>query len=174
IPIALTLGNTMVFKPSEKVPLSAQRTAELLTAAGLPPGGFNVVHGQREVVEALCDHPLVRAITFVGSTAAAKSVYVRATSQLKRALALGGAKNHLIVLPDAEVQSTAANVVASMAGCAGQRCMAGATLVAGGDVERVIQQICDQARRLVPGETLGPVISAAARARITEHISAAE
>jgi malonate-semialdehyde dehydrogenase (acetylating)/methylmalonate-semialdehyde dehydrogenase len=135
---------------------------------------FNVIHGQREVVEALCDHPLVRAITFVGSTVAAKNVYVRATSHLKRALALGGAKNHLIVLPDAEVQSTAANVVASMAGCAGQRCMAGATLVAVGSVDRIIEQICDQARRLVPGQTLGPVISAAARARILEHISAAE
>jgi malonate-semialdehyde dehydrogenase (acetylating)/methylmalonate-semialdehyde dehydrogenase len=174
IPIALTLGNTMVFKPSEKVPLSAQRTAELLTAAGLPPGVFNVVHGQRAVVEALCDHPLVRAITFVGSTAAAKRVYVRATSHLKRALALGGAKNHLIVLPDAEVQSTAANVVASMAGCAGQRCMAGATLVAVGDVDSVIQRVCDEARRLVPGQTLGPVISAAARERITGYIAAAE
>jgi malonate-semialdehyde dehydrogenase (acetylating)/methylmalonate-semialdehyde dehydrogenase len=174
IPIALTLGNTMIFKPSEKVPLSAQRTAELLTAAGLPPGVFNVVQGQREVVEALCDHPHVRAITFVGSTAAARSVYIRATSKLKRALALGGAKNHLIVLPDAEVQSTAANVVASMAGCAGQRCMAGATMLAVGNVDRVVQQVCDEARRLVPGQTLGPVISAAARSRIVGLIAAAE
>jgi len=174
IPIAITLGNTMVFKPSEKVPLSAVRIAELLAAAGLPPGVFNVVHGQREVVEALCDHPAVRAITFVGSTPAAKNVYVRATSQLKRALALGGAKNHLVVLPDADVQPTAVNVVASMAGCAGQRCMAGATMVAVGDVDRIIQQICDEARRLVPGETLGPVISASARSRIESHIAAAE
>lgn len=173
IPIALTLGNTMVFKPSEKVPLSAMRIAELLTEAGLPPGVFNVVHGQREVVEALCDHPLVRAITFVGSTPAAKSVYVRATSYLKRALALGGAKNHLIVLPDA-VAGTAASVVAAMAGCAGQRCMAAATMIAVGDVDRVIEQICDEARRLVPGRTLGPVISAAARSRIVAHIAEAE
>jgi malonate-semialdehyde dehydrogenase (acetylating)/methylmalonate-semialdehyde dehydrogenase len=149
------------------------RIAELLTEAGLPPGVFNVVHGQREVVEALCDHPLVRAITFVGSTPAAKSVYIRATSHLKRALALGGAKNHLIVLPDA-VAGTAANVVAAMAGCAGQRCMAAATMIAVGDVDRVIERICDEARRLVPGQTLGPVISASARSRIVAHIAEAE
>lgn len=174
IPIAITLGNTMVFKPSEKVPLSAVRTAELLTAAGLPPGVFNVIHGERPVVEALCDHPLVKAITFVGSTPAAKSVYVRATSHFKRALALGGAKNHLIVLPDAEVQPTAASVVASMAGCAGQRCMAAATLIAVGEVEHIIDKVCSEARRLVPGKNLGPVISAAAKSRIERCIAEAE
>src|SRR5262245_9307973 len=147
IPIAITLGNTMVFKPSEKVPLTAARAAELLAEAGLPPGVFNVVHGQRPVVEALCDHPDVKALTFVGSTAVAKSVYVRATSHLKRVLALGGAKNHLIVLPDAQVGPTAANVVASMAGCAGQRCMAAASMVAVGEVDPIIRQVCDEARK---------------------------
>jgi malonate-semialdehyde dehydrogenase (acetylating)/methylmalonate-semialdehyde dehydrogenase len=174
VPIALTLGNTMVFKPSEKVPLTAARTAELLAEAGLPPGVFNVVHGQRPAVEALCDHPDVRAITFVGSTPAARSVYVRATGRLKRALALGGAKNHLIVLPDARVGPTAANVVASMAGCAGQRCMAAAVMVAVGEVEPVIRQVCAEARGLVPGRNLGPVISAAAKARIEGSITEAE
>jgi malonate-semialdehyde dehydrogenase (acetylating)/methylmalonate-semialdehyde dehydrogenase len=174
IPIALALGNTMVFKPSEKVPLTAQRTAELLTEAGLPPGVFNVVHGDRRASEALCDHPRVRAITFVGSTAAAKAVYIRATSHLKRALALGGAKNHLIVLPDAIPEQTAANVVASMAGCAGQRCMAAASMVAVGPVEAIIERVCQEARRLVPGETLGPVISAEARRRIEGYITEAE
>jgi malonate-semialdehyde dehydrogenase (acetylating)/methylmalonate-semialdehyde dehydrogenase len=174
IPIAITLGNALIFKPSEKVPLAAQRTAELLAAAGLPKGIFSLVHGERPVVEALCDHPQIKAITFVGSTPAAKSVYIRATSNLKRALALGGAKNHLVVLPDADLAPTAVNVVASMAGCAGQRCMAAATMLAVGDVERHIAQVCDEARRLIPGETLGPVISAVAKTRIEGYIAEAE
>ncbi|MFT7642228.1 MAG: malonate-semialdehyde dehydrogenase (acetylating)/methylmalonate-semialdehyde dehydrogenase [Pirellulaceae bacterium] len=174
IPIAITLGNTFIFKPSEKVPLSAVRIAELLTDAGLPAGVFNVVHGERPVVEAICDHPKIRAVTFVGSTAVAKSVYVRATSHLKRALALGGAKNHLIVLPDAPVEQTAANVIGSMSGCAGQRCMAAASMLAVGETEHVIEQVCQQARRIVPGETMGPVISAAAKMRIENYITEAE
>jgi malonate-semialdehyde dehydrogenase (acetylating)/methylmalonate-semialdehyde dehydrogenase len=174
IPIAITLGNTFVFKPSEKVPLSAVRTAELLSEAGLPPGVFNVVHGTRLAVEAICDHPRIEAVTFVGSSPVAKSVYVRGTSRLKRVLALGGAKNHLIVLPDAAVEQTAANVVSSMAGCAGQRCMAAASMVAVGDVDPIVEQVCREAQRLVPGETLGPVISAEAKARIERYISEAE
>jgi malonate-semialdehyde dehydrogenase (acetylating)/methylmalonate-semialdehyde dehydrogenase len=174
IPIAITLGNTFVFKPSEKVPLSAVRVAELLTEAGLPPGVFNVIHGERPVVEAICDHPDIKAVTFVGSTAVAKSVYVRATAQLKRVLSLGGAKNHLIVLPDAAPEQTASNVVASMAGCAGQRCMAAASMVAVGQVDPIIEQVCAVARQLVPGETLGPVISAEAKARIEDVIAEAE
>ena len=174
IPIAITLGNTFVFKPSEKVPLTAVRTAELLAEAGLPVGVFNVVHGQRPVVEAICDHAGIKAVTFVGSTPVAKSVYVRASSSFKRVLSLGGAKNHLIVLPDAAVQQTAENVVASMAGCAGQRCMAAATMLAVGNVDRVVEQVCDESRRLVPGETLGPVISAEAKQRIEHHIKEAE
>ena len=174
IPIAITLGNTFIFKPSEKVPLSANRTAELLAEAGLPPGVFNVVHGTRPVVEAICDHPDVSAITFVGSTAVAKSVYVRATSKLKRVLALGGAKNHLIVLPDAAVEQTAVNVVASMAGCAGQRCMAAASMLSVGEVDPIVDQVCREARKMVPGDTLGPVISAEAKARIERYITEAE
>jgi len=174
IPIAVTLGNTFVFKPSEKVPLTAVRTAELLTEAGLPPGVFNVVNGDRPVVEAICDHPGITALTFVGSTPVAQSVYVRATGRLKRVLALGGAKNHLIVLPDAEVAPTAANVVSSMTGCAGQRCMAAASLVAVGNVDSVIEAVCEEARKLIPGETLGPVISAEAKHRIEACITEAE
>jgi malonate-semialdehyde dehydrogenase (acetylating) / methylmalonate-semialdehyde dehydrogenase len=174
IPIALTLGNTFIFKPSDKVPLSAIRTAELLAEAGLPPGVFNVIHGERAAVEGLCDHPDIKAITFVGSTGVAKAVYVRATGHLKRALALGGAKNHLIVLPDAPVQATAENAVASMAGCAGQRCMAAAALVAVGPTEEVIEQVCSEARKLIPGKSLGPVISAAAKSRIESYITEAE
>jgi malonate-semialdehyde dehydrogenase (acetylating)/methylmalonate-semialdehyde dehydrogenase len=145
-----------------------------LAEAGLPPGVFNVVHGTRQVVEAICDHPHVRGITFVGSTPVAKSVYVRATSRLKRVLALGGAKNHLIVLPDAAPEPTAVNVVSSMAGCAGQRCMAAASMLAVGDADSIIERICQEARRLIPGETLGPVISAEAKSRIERHITEAE
>jgi malonate-semialdehyde dehydrogenase (acetylating)/methylmalonate-semialdehyde dehydrogenase len=174
IPIAITLGNAMVFKPSEKVPLTTNRVAELLAEAGLPPGVFNVVHGERPVVEALCDHPGIEAVTFVGSTQVAKSVYTRATGRLKRALCLGGAKNHLIVLPDAPVEQTAANVVASMAGCAGQRCMAAASMLALQNTDPIIEQVCAEARRLVPGETLGPVISAEAKTRIENYITEAE
>jgi malonate-semialdehyde dehydrogenase (acetylating)/methylmalonate-semialdehyde dehydrogenase len=174
IPISITLGNTLVFKPSDKVPLSAVRTAELLAESGLPPGVFNVVHGEQAAVHALCDHPDIKAITFVGSTPIAKAVYQRATSQLKRALCLGGAKNHLIVLPDAPPEMTADSVVASMAGCAGQRCMAGAALVAVGAVDAIIDQVCSAARRLLPGKNLGPVISAAAKERIERYIGEAE
>ncbi len=174
IPIALALGNTFILKPSEQVPLSASRTAELLSEAGLPAGVFNVVHGERPVVEAICDHPDIRALTFVGSTKVAKIVYTRATGNLKRALAMGGAKNHLIVLPDADEALTAANVAASMAGCAGQRCMAAASLIAVGDVDRIIERVCEEARRFVPGKTLGAVISRQAKQRIEAYIGEAE
>ena len=174
IPIAIALGNTFLLKPSEAASLTAQRTAELLLSAGLPPGVFNVVHGDRTAAEAICDSPAIKAVTFVGSTAAAKLVYRRATGNLKRALCLGGAKNHLIVLPDAQLEQTAANVVASMAGCAGQRCMAAASMVAVGGVDRIIQRVCEIARNMIPGETLGPVISERARERIVRYIDQAE
>lgn len=174
VPIAMCLGNCLVLKPSEKVPLTAQRTAELLAEAGLPPGVFSVVHGQRAAVEAICDHPDIAAVTFVGSTPIARQVYVRATSKLKRCLALGGAKNHLAVLPDADLEQTAENVMASVAGCAGQRCMAAATLLAVGNVDPIIDAVCDQARRLVPGQAIGAVISQEAKSRIEGYITQAE
>ncbi|MDB4952328.1 MAG: methylmalonate-semialdehyde dehydrogenase [Gemmatimonadetes bacterium] len=174
IPNALMLGNTMVLKPSELVPLNAGRIAELLAEAGLPDGVFNVVHGGQEAVEALCDHPEVAAVTFVGSTRVAQVVYRRATGNLKRCLALGGAKNHLIVLPDADVEMTSSNVVASMSGCAGQRCMAASVMVAVSASDPVIARMVEHARKLVPGETLGPVISKEARARIVGFIDEAE
>src|SRR3972149_10147802 len=141
IPNALVLGNCMILKPSEQVPISANRIAELLKEAGLPKGVFNVVHGSREAVEAICDHPGIDAVSFVGSTKVAKIVYKRAASNLKRVLALGGAKNHLIVLPDANVQMTASNVAASMSGCAGQRCMAASAMVGVGNVDHIIAQL---------------------------------
>lgn len=174
IPIAITLGNSFILKPSEQVPLSAGRTAELLSKAGLPDGVFNVVNGDRRVVEAICDHPKILAVTFVGSTAVASQVYTRATGNLKRALAMGGAKNHLIVLPDAEVAQTATNVVESMSGCAGQRCMAAATMISVGECDSIIEAVCEKARNIVVGHDVGAVISAAAKERIEQHITEAE
>lgn len=174
IPNALALGNTMLLKPSEMVPLSAMKIAALLEEAGLPAGVFNVVQGGREAVEAICDHPDIQAVSFVGSTAVAKAVYRRGTQSLKRVLALGGAKNHLIVMPDADREMAAGNIVASMAGCAGQRCMAASVMVAVAATDKVIERLVEVARELVPGRTLGPVISAAAKARIEAYIAEAE
>jgi malonate-semialdehyde dehydrogenase (acetylating)/methylmalonate-semialdehyde dehydrogenase len=174
IPNAIALGNVMVLKPSELVPLSAGRIVELLAEAGLPPGVVNVVHGDRDVVEAICDHPGIDAITFVGSTRVAKIVYRRGTSNLKRVLALGGAKNHLIVVPDADVEMTATNVVASMSGCAGQRCMAASVMVAVGSTDHIIERMKECVADVVPGTTMGPVISKEAKERIHRYITEAE
>jgi malonate-semialdehyde dehydrogenase (acetylating)/methylmalonate-semialdehyde dehydrogenase len=174
IPNALALGNCFILKPSELVPLSAGRIAEMLAEAGLPPGVFQVVHGGREVSEAICDHPDIRAISFVGSTKAAKAVYQRATHNLKRCLALGGAKNHLIVMPDADKEMAASNIIASMSGCAGQRCMAASVMVAVSATDHVIARMVEVAKAMVPGKDLGPVISAEAKARITKYINEAE
>lgn len=174
IPNALVLGNCMILKPSEHVPLNANRIAELLKEAGLPDGVFNVVHGTQKVVEAICDHEGIQAVSFVGSTKVAKIVYKRATSNLKRALTLGGAKNHLIVLPDANVGMTASNVAASMSGCAGQRCMAVSAMVAVGSVDHIIDQLVEEAKKIIPGKNLGAVITKQAKERIENYISEAE
>jgi malonate-semialdehyde dehydrogenase (acetylating)/methylmalonate-semialdehyde dehydrogenase len=174
IPNAIALGNCLVLKPSELVPLSAGRIAELLREAGLPEGVFQVVHGGREAVEAICDHPGIEAISFVGSTRVAKIVYRRGTATLKRVLALGGAKNHLIVMPDADLDMTAGNVVASMSGCAGQRCMAASVMVAVDKTDHIIRCMVEHARRMVPGRDIGPVISAESKARIEGYIAEAE
>jgi len=174
MPNALVLGNTMVMKPSELVPLSTMRMAALLKEAGLPDGVFNIVNGGKEVVEALCDHPDIEALSFVGSTKVAKIVYKRATSTLKRCVALGGAKNHLLVLPDANPEMTASNVVASMSGCAGQRCMAASVMVGIDKVQHIIDRMVEEAKKIVPGKNLGSVISAAAKKRIEDYISEAE
>lgn len=174
IPNAIVLGNTMVLKPSELVPLSTIRIAELLQEAGLPDGVFNVVNGGKEVVEAICDHPDIKAVSFVGSTKVAKIVYKRATSTLKRCVALGGAKNHLLVLPDAHADMTANNVVASMSGCAGQRCMAAAVMVGVDKVQHIIDKMVEEAKLIVPGDTLGSVITKEAKERIENYITEAE
>ena len=174
IPNAIALGNCLVLKPSELVPLSAGRIAELLREAGLPEGVLQIVHGGREAVEAICDHPGIQAISFVGSTKVAKIVYRRGTATLKRVLALGGAKNHLIVMPDADLDMTASNVIASMSGCAGQRCMAASVMVAVDKTDHIIRCMVEHAQRMVPGRDIGPVISAEAKARIEGYITEAE
>ena len=174
IPNALVLGNCMILKPSEQTPISGVRIAELLKEAGVPDGVLNVVNGDREIVEAICDHPDIEAVSFVGSTRVAKIVYRRATSNLKRCVALGGAKNHLIVLPDANVEMASTNIAASMSGCAGQRCMAASAMVGVGKVDHIVERICEEARKIVPGENLGSVISKEAKERIERYIDEAE
>lgn len=174
IPNALALGNCLILKPSELVPISANRIAEMLKEAGLPDGVFNVVNGKREIVENICDHPAIKGVSFVGSTKVAKIVYKRASANLKRCIALGGAKNHLIVLPDANEAMTAKDVAASMSGCAGQRCMASSAMVGVGAVDHIIEKLCVEARKIIPGENLGSVISKEAKERIERYITEAE
>ena len=174
LPNAIALGNCMIIKPSEKVPLCCGRLAELLKEAGLPDGVFNIVHGGVEIVEAICDHPGIEAVSFVGSTKVARLVYQRATANFKRCLALGGAKNHLLVLPDAIPAMTAQNVAASMSGCAGQRCMAASAMIGVGNVDAIIDKICEEARKIIPGLNLGAVINKESKDKIERYISEAE
>jgi len=174
IPNAIALGNCMILKPSELVPLSAGRIAELLHDAGLPEGVINIVHGGQETVEAICDHDGIDAVSFVGSTKVAKIVYRRASGNFKRVLALGGAKNHLIVMPDAEPDMTSSNVVASMSGCAGQRCMAASVMMAVGATDHIVDRMAAIMKSMQPGTHVGPVISRQAKERIESYITEAE
>ena len=174
IPNAIALGNCMILKPSEKVPLSCAKIAMLLKEAGLPDGVFNIVNGDVEIVEAICDHPDIQAVSFVGSTKVAKIVYQRSTSNYKRCLALGGAKNHLMVLPDAIPTMTAQNVAASMSGCAGQRCMAASAMIGVGNIDHIVSAICEEAKKIIPGENLGAVINKESQERIEKYITEAE
>jgi malonate-semialdehyde dehydrogenase (acetylating)/methylmalonate-semialdehyde dehydrogenase len=132
-PFAIACGNTFVLKPSEKVPLTPTRAAELLHDAGVPPGVFNLLHGGKESVDALLHHPLVKAVSFVGSTPVAKYIYATAAAEGKRVQALGGAKNHLVVMPDADMPKTVEAIIGSAFGAAGERCLAGSVLVPVGD-----------------------------------------
>jgi malonate-semialdehyde dehydrogenase (acetylating)/methylmalonate-semialdehyde dehydrogenase len=165
-PVALACGNTFVLKPSEKVPLSSVRLGELLEEAGLPDGVFNIVHGDRECVDVLLSHPGVAAISFVGSTAIAKHIYETGTKNGKRVQAAGGAKNHLIIMPDADLDQSVKALAASAYGCAGQRCMAGSVAVAVGAVaDPLVESLVDHAGTLRVGPTdgnenvdMGPVI----------------
>lgn len=169
-PIAVTLGNTFVLKPSDKVPLTADVLGELMVEAGYPPGVFSLVHGGREAVEALIDDTRVRAVGFVGSSAIARQVYERAAAQGKRALALGGAKNHMIVTPDADPRVTTDGVVASFTGCAGQRCMAGSVLLAVGDCDALIDGVVQAAGQVRLGHDMGAIIDRAALERLHSAI----
>jgi malonate-semialdehyde dehydrogenase (acetylating)/methylmalonate-semialdehyde dehydrogenase len=180
MPYAIACGNTYVVKPSERVPLSMQRVAELLEQVGLPKGVFNVVNGRRETVEALLDHPLVKAVSFVGSTLAAKHVYARAAANGKRAQCQGGAKNPVIVLPDSDIDSAARVVTDSAFGCAGQRCLAASLVVTVGEARDSFgAAIGDAAQKRIVGNGLdekvemGPVISPESKSRIEKLIAQA-
>lgn len=171
-PMAIACGNTFVLKPSEQDPLSTERLVELAQEAGLPPGVLNVVHGGRSVVEALCSHPDVKAVSFVGSTAVGTQVYELASRHGKRAQCMMGAKNHAVVLPDAHREKTLDALVGAAFGAAGQRCMATSVIVLVGSTRDWLPDLVARARGLrvgpgdQPGVDLGPVISPAARTRI--------
>jgi malonate-semialdehyde dehydrogenase (acetylating)/methylmalonate-semialdehyde dehydrogenase len=174
LPQAIVGGNAFILKPSEVVPYCAQRLALLFREAGLPDGIFNIVNGGADAVNGLADHPEIKAMGFVGSTRVAKLVYGRSAAAGKTALCLGGAKNHLMIAPDADRALTAANVVASFTGCAGQRCMAASVLLAVGNVDAILGDIVEQASKIRIGEDMGSIISAAAEARIRGYIDDAE
>ena len=172
-PVAIACGNTFVLKPSERVPSTSMRLAELFKEAGLPDGVFNVVHGDREAVDALLVHPDVRAISFVGSTPVARHIYETGTRHGKRVQALGGAKNHAIVMPDADLSFAIESIIGAGYGSAGERCMAISVVVAVGEVaDKLVDGLAARARKVTtgPGDgadvEMGPVITAAARDRI--------
>jgi len=177
LPFAIACGNTFVLKPSEQVPLTQQIAFEELHALGLPPGVVNLVNGGREVVEGILDHPGIDAVSFVGSAPVARIVYERSAKAGKRVQALGGAKNHMVVMPDAVIDKTVEGILASAFGAAGQRCMAGSVVVTVGDAhEQLIRPLVQASRSLRVGDGLddandvGPVISCAARDRIRDWI----
>ncbi len=166
-PIAITCGNTFVLKPSEHVPLSSLLVCELLIQAGLPAGVFNLVHGSKGCVDALLTHPLVKAVSFVGSTTVARYIYTTAAAAGKRVQAAGGAKNHLIIMPDANIEQTVEALKASAFGCAGERCMAGSLAVPVGQAaEQLLSKLIDSASNMKVGRTdidgspdMGPLIT---------------
>jgi malonate-semialdehyde dehydrogenase (acetylating) / methylmalonate-semialdehyde dehydrogenase len=176
-PFAIAAGNTFILKPSERVPMTPTRVVELLLEAGLPAGVIQLVHGGREVVEALLAHPLIRAISFVGSSPVAKIVYKEAAAHGKRVQALGGAKNHLVVMPDADLPQTVDAIMGSAFGAAGQRCLAGSVLVPVGDVaEPLLDLLVKRAKALPIGDGLeagiqvGPLVSEDQKKRVLGYI----
>jgi len=180
-PVAIASGNAYILKPSPRTPLSAMRLARLFDEAGLPAGVFSVVHGGEEAVNAICDHPLIRAVSFVGSAPVAKAVYARAATAGKRVQALAGAKNHIVVMPDADLDLAVPGVFSSAFANAGQRCLAGAVGVAVGDVaDELAERLAQVAReaRIGPGldpeSTVTPVTSEEARSRISGYIELGE
>lgn len=180
-PVAVACGNTFVLKPSERDPSASSLVAQLWAEAGLPDGVFNVIHGDKEAVDAVLSHPEVAAVSFVGSTPIARYVFERATSTGKRVQALGGAKNHAVVLPDADIDFVSDHLVASAFGSAGERCMAVSAAVAVGDSSsELIEAVSVKAARVKvgpgrePSSEMGPVITAAARDRISGLIGSGE
>ena len=167
LPVALVCGNTFILKPSEKVPLSAIRMSELLEEAGVPKGVFNLVHGGKEAVDTLLSHEHVKTVSFVGSTPVAKYIYQTATSNGKRVQSAGGAKNYMVVLPDADMDSTIDGIMGSAYGCAGERCMAGSVLICAEEAgNRFLEPLAETARAMRVGPTdrdpaaqMGPVVT---------------
>jgi malonate-semialdehyde dehydrogenase (acetylating)/methylmalonate-semialdehyde dehydrogenase len=177
LPFAVVTGNTFVLKPSEQVPLSQRRMIDLLQMCDLPPGVVNLVNGGREVVDAICDHPGIRAVSFVGSTPVARHVHQRASHTGKRVQALGGAKNFVVVMPDADFDRSIGIITESFYGCAGERCLAGSVLVPVGDAHAAARErLVASADALKVGDgalagvTMGPVISATHRDRVLQYI----
>jgi len=176
-PYAVATGNTVVLKPSEQDPLTHQKIVELAEEAGLPPGVLNVVHGGRETVESICDHPEIVGVSFVGSSRVAEIVYRRAAGSGKRVQSLGGAKNYMIVLPDADMELAHEACHGSIFGSSGQRCLAGSVIVGVGDAHAAIRErMLDSAASirlgdgLADGTDMGPVISAEHRDRVRAFI----
>nr|CCA23315.1 methylmalonate semialdehyde dehydrogenase putative [Albugo laibachii Nc14]CCA24349.1 methylmalonate semialdehyde dehydrogenase putative [Albugo laibachii Nc14] len=177
IPIALALGNCVILKPSEKVPMTMHRTAQLLQQAGVPPGAFQIINGKEKAVNRLCDHPQVAAVTFVGSSRVAQTIARRCRAIDKRVLALGGAKNHLVAAVDAQAEMTAQDIVTSYAGCAGQRCMAASVLLLVGDREDILKLVVKKSKELTRGVEKGQVgalIDSDAKVRVLRYIDEAE
>ncbi|ASR35178.1 methylmalonate-semialdehyde dehydrogenase (acylating) [Prauserella marina] len=179
VPNAIACGNTVVLKPSEKDPSAANFIAELFAEAGLPPGVLNVLHGDKEAVDGLLAHPAVKAVSFVGSTPIARYVYENGTSAGKRVQALGGAKNHMVVLPDADLDLAADAAVSAGFGSAGERCMAVSVVVAVDPIgDELVSKITDRMRKLRVGDgrepesEMGPLVTAAHRERVSSYVSA--
>jgi malonate-semialdehyde dehydrogenase (acetylating)/methylmalonate-semialdehyde dehydrogenase len=179
MPLAVACGNTFILKPAEKAPLTGTRLVQLFQEAGLPDGVVNVVQGGKEVSARLIADPHVQAVSFVGSSAVAESVYRQAAAHGKRVQALGGAKNHLIVLPDADLAHSLTALIGACYGCAGQRCLAGSVLLAVGDRSQqnaLVEAFVGAARALKPGDgldetaTLGPVLGSEQRQRIRDAV----
>lgn len=181
-PVAIACGNTFVLKPSERVPLGAIILGELMLEAGLPKGVLNIVHGGRECVDAILAHPTIRAISFVGSTPVAKHIYETGTRNSKRVQANGGAKNYVVVMPDADIPKTVEALGTAAFGCAGERCMAGSTaLTVGAASEKLLPSLIAAARSVRIGRTdiepqpdMGPLITAQHRDRVVGLVSQAQ
>jgi malonate-semialdehyde dehydrogenase (acetylating)/methylmalonate-semialdehyde dehydrogenase len=174
IPIAITLGNSFVWKPSDKTPMTSILIANAMKEAGLPDGVLTVVQGGRASVEAILDHRDIAAVGFVGSSPVAKSVYQRGSSNGKRVLALGGAKNHIILMPDADVEMAARGIADSYTGCAGQRCMAASVLIAVQGSEKILEEVLNNSSKIRLGEDMGAIITRESRDRLVSAIAQAE